>query len=87
MDKLQKAFDLCNEKKFDEALPLLESVTKEDPKNSEAWRTLAQVHWFHKHEPDKAYDELIEALKCEPRNLWVPGSMNIVPLSSTCSIA
>ena len=70
MDKLQKAFDLCNEKKFDEALPLLESVTKEDPKNSEAWRTLAQVHWFHKHEPDKAYDELIEALKCEPRNLW-----------------
>lgn len=70
MDKLQKAFDLCNEKKFDEALPLLESVTKEDPKNSEAWRTLAQVHWFHKHEPDKAYDELIEALKYEPRNLW-----------------
>lgn len=70
MNKLQKAFDLCNEKKFDEALPILESVTKEDPNNSEAWRTLAQVHWFHKHEPDKAYDELIEALKCEPRNLW-----------------
>ena len=70
MNKLQKAFDLCNEKKFDEALPILESITKEDPKNSEAWRTLAQVHWFHKHEPDKAYDELIEALKCEPRNLW-----------------
>lgn len=70
MNKLQKAFDLCNEKKFDEALPILESITNEDPKNSEAWRTLAQVHWFHKHEPDKAYDELIEALKCDPRNLW-----------------
>lgn len=69
-DKLQQALDLCNEKKFDEALPILESITKDDPQNSEAWRTLAQVHWFHKHEPDKAYDELIEALKCEPRNLW-----------------
>ena len=69
-DKLQKTLDLCNEKRFEEALPILESITKEDPKNSEAWRTLAQLHWYHKNEPDKAYDELIEALKCEPRNFW-----------------
>ena len=69
-DKLQHAHDLCNKNKFDEALPLLEEITQKDPQNSEAWRTLAQLHWFHKHEPDQAYDELIEALKCNPRNIW-----------------
>lgn len=69
-DKLQHALDLCNNNKFDEALPILEEITKEAPQNSEAWRTLAQVHWFYKHEPDKAYDELIEALRCDPKNIW-----------------
>ena len=69
-DKLQQALDLCNEKQYDEALPILEEITKETPQNSEAWRTLAQVHWFYKHEPDKAYDELIEALRCDPKNIW-----------------
>ncbi len=70
MDKLQQALDLCNKNKFDEALPILEEITKVDPKNSEAWRTLAQLHWFHQHDPEKAYNELIEALRCEPSNIW-----------------
>ena len=69
-NKLQKAFDLCNDKRFDEALRLLENLVNEEPQNSEAWRTLAQIHWNHMHEPDKAIDELIEALKCDPHNLW-----------------
>lgn len=69
-DKLQHALDLCNNNKFDDALPVLEEITQDDPQNSEAWRTLAQVHWFYKHEPDKAYDELIEALRCDPKNIW-----------------
>ena len=62
-EKLQFALDLCNKNKFDEALPILEEITQNDPQNSEAWRTLAQVHWLYQHNPDKAYDELIEALK------------------------
>ena len=70
MNKLQKALDLCNEKKFDDALPILEEIINNDPLNSEAWRTMAQIHWFHLHQPDKAYDELIEALRCEPGNIW-----------------
>ena len=70
MSELDKALDLCNKNKFDDALPILEEITKNDPQNSEAWRTLAQIHWFHLHQPDKAYDELIEALRCEPTNLW-----------------
>ena len=69
-DKLQHALDLCNENKFDEALPILEEIVKEDPQNSEAWRTLAQLRWYHLHEPDQAFDDLIEALKCDPQNIW-----------------
>lgn len=69
-DRLQHALDLCNKNKFDEALPILEEITKDAPQNSEAWRTLAQLHWFHQHEPEKAYDELIEALRCDPKNIW-----------------
>jgi tetratricopeptide (TPR) repeat protein len=70
MSELDKALELCNKNKFDDALPILEEITKNDPQNSEAWRTMAQIHWFHLHQPDKAYDELIEALRCEPTNLW-----------------
>lgn len=69
-EKLRKALDFCNKNKFDEALSLLEEIIKEDPQNSEAWRTLAQVHWFYQKNPDKAYDELIESLRCNPRNIW-----------------
>ena len=69
-NKLQQALDLCNKSDFDKALSLLEEITKEEPQNSEAWRLLAQVHWTYQHEPDKAYDELIEALRCEPKNIW-----------------
>lgn len=69
-NKLQRALDLCNNNDFDKALPLLEEITKEEPRNSEAWRVLAQIHWNHMHDVDKAYDELIEALRCDPKNLW-----------------
>ena len=69
-NKLQKALDLCNNNNFDDALPILEDITKNDPQNSEAWRILAQLHWFHQNNPNKAYDELIEALRCNPRNIW-----------------
>ena len=62
--------DLCNQKEFEKALPLLEEAIKDNPQDSEAWRVLAQVHWLNMHEPEKAYDELIESLKCNPRNIW-----------------
>lgn len=69
-NKLQQALDLCNQNEFDKALPLLEEIVKDTPDESEAWRVMAQIHWNHKHEPDKAYDELIESLRCNPRNIW-----------------
>ena len=67
---IQQALDLCNRNEFDKALPILEEIVKSDSNDSEAWRVLAQLHWNYKHEPDKAYDELIESLKCNPRNIW-----------------
>lgn len=70
MEKIQKAIDLCNKNKFDDALVILEEIVKIEPDNSEAWRIMAQVHWIHMQMPDKAYDELIEALRCEPKNIW-----------------
>ena len=70
MKTLQYALNLCNQGKFDDALPILEEITKETPQNSEAWRVLAQIHWNHSQDPDKAFDELIEALRCDPKNIW-----------------
>lgn len=67
---MQQVLDLCNKSEFDKALPLLEEIVKKEPENSEAWRVMAQIHWNHLHMPDKAYDELIEALRCEPKNIW-----------------
>lgn len=69
-NRLQQALDLCNQKNFEKALPLLEETLKDNPQDTEAWRVLAQIHWNHMHEPDKAYDELIESLKCNPKNIW-----------------
>ena len=69
-NRLNEALDLCNRNKFDEALHLLEELVKEDSQNSEAWRVLAQIHWTYQHDTEKAYDELIEALRCEPKNIW-----------------
>ena len=69
-NKLQKALELCNSQDFEKAETLLQEFLKEEPQNSEAWRVLAQVHWIHMHQPEKAYDELIEALRCNPKNMW-----------------
>lgn len=67
---IQSIIELCNKGEFDKALPLLEEYCKNEPDNSEAWRLIAQVHWIHMNMPDKAYDELIEALRCDPKNIW-----------------
>ena len=69
-NRLQQVIDLCNKNEFDKALPILEEAINDNPTDSEAWRLFAQIHWNHMHEPDKAYDELIESLKCNPRNIW-----------------
>ena len=67
---LQQVLKFCNNNEFDKALPLLDEIIKDTPNESEAWRIMAQIHWNHMNMPEKAYDELIEALKCNPKNIW-----------------
>lgn len=69
-NKLNKAIDLCNKKQFQEAEKILREIVNENHNTSEAWRLLAQIDWFQNNNTDKAFDELIEALKIDPKNLW-----------------
>lgn len=68
--KFELAISLCEHSQFDEARPILDEVLKESPDNSEAWWLAAQVDWMHSGDVDKAYDELIESLKLDPKNKW-----------------
>ena len=65
-----RAMEFCNKRDFDKARPILEDIVHRSPTFSEAWRVLAQIHWLEDGNLDKAEDELIEALRCEPRNIW-----------------
>lgn len=69
-EKFIKAGQLANEGKLKDARTLLDEVLKEAPDNSEAWRQAAQIDWQHNGLVDKAYDELIESLKLDPKNVW-----------------
>lgn len=66
----QRAMVYCNKHQYDKAQPILEGLTRQNPTFSEAWRVLAQIHWLNDGDLEKAQDELIEALRCEPRNIW-----------------
>lgn len=69
-DIMKKALDLLNNNKLEEARPLLEEYIKLCPQESEGWRLAAQVDLNFFHDVDKAYDELIESLRLQPKNLW-----------------
>lgn len=67
---MERALSLCNQHRFQDALPILNEVVRRCPLHSEAWRTLAQIHWLEQGEADKAFDELIESLRSNPKNMW-----------------
>lgn len=67
---MQEALDLLNQDKLAEARPLLDKYLKSNPDDSEGWRLAAQVDLNFYKDVDKAYDELIEALRLQPKNLW-----------------
>ena len=67
---LTQILDLCNQGQFDKALSLLDDFLKDSPDSSEGWRLMAQVHWMHLHDADKAIEEQKRALELEPKNLW-----------------
>ena len=69
-DIMKKSLDLLNNNQLEEARPLLEEYTRLCPNDSEGWRLAAQVDLNLFHDVDRAYDELIESLRLQPKNLW-----------------
>lgn len=69
-DIMKKALDLLNNNQLEEARPLLGEYIKLCPNDSEGWRLAAQVDLNFFHDVDRAYDELIESLRLQPKNLW-----------------
>ena len=68
--KFQSAIDLCEKGDFSSAEPILRECVRENPKLSDAWRVLAQIDWMQHHDSQKAENELIEALRIDPKNIW-----------------
>lgn len=69
-DKLKKVDAYCTLGEFEEARKLLDEIIDEDKSASDAWRLAAQIDWQYLNQIDKAYDELIEALRLDPKNMW-----------------
>ncbi len=68
-DDYNKATELCNQRKFDEAKTLVQRALKTFPAFSDAYRTLGQIE-IEKGNNEEAADHILEALKCDPRNIW-----------------
>lgn len=68
--KIEAAGILCDKGQFDEAYDLLSGIVSDAPNVSEAWRMLAQIDLTVRHDDGEAYDELIEALRLDPKNIW-----------------
>lgn len=66
---LQNVRNLCDKGKFGEAEAILNRLLKSHPYNSEAYRILAQIA-RENGDPNKALDILIDALRCDPKNIW-----------------
>ena len=65
----QRAADLCNHGKFNQAKPILDTIIKECPSFSEAYRLKAQIVKME-GDIEKAIDINLDALCCDPNNGW-----------------
>lgn len=73
LEQSQKEFDeitaLCEKRQFKEAHSRLEQFLKKHSRHSEGYRILAQME-MEAGNIDKAIDIDIEALRCDPKNIW-----------------
>ena len=69
-DYLHNALNLCNLGFYDKTLEILEEVFKDDLNIYKAWRALVQIHLTRRKLRSEPIDELIEALRCDPLNVW-----------------
>ncbi len=76
---INKAAALCNQRKFDEAQVLIKKALIIFPFLSEGHRMLAQIEMEHGN-IDNAIDNDLDALKCDPRNIWALVLMGILQM-------
>lgn len=69
-EQLNEATRLCNEGNFKKAEPILRNIVKAEPNHSDAWRLIGQIDLNVNDDEDKAYDELIESLRIDSKNVW-----------------
>lgn len=73
LEQSQKEFNeitaLCEKRQFKEAYSCLEQFLKKHSRHSEGYRILAQME-MEAGNIDKAIDIDIEALRCNPKNIW-----------------
>lgn len=73
LEQSQKEFNeitaLCEKRQFKEAHSRLEQFLKKHSRHSEGYRILAQME-MEAGNIDKAIDIDIEALRCDPKNIW-----------------
>lgn len=73
LEQSQKEFNeitaLCEKRQFKEAYSRLEQFLKKHSRHSEGYRILAQME-MEAGNIDKAIDIDIEALRCNPKNIW-----------------
>jgi len=62
-----KASNLCQQGKFNDAIPILKSLIKKNPTNSEYYRTLGQAYSMI-GDNEEGINYLIDALKWNPKN-------------------
>ena len=67
--RVKLAFDCCNRGNFSSAREFIEGALKICPVYSDAYRTLAQIEMQEGHS-EEAVRYCLEALKCDPRNMW-----------------
>lgn len=66
---IQTVRNLCDQHKFDQARKILDAFLKKHPFHSEAYRLLAQIT-REEGDSEKALDICIDALRCDPKNIW-----------------
>ena len=68
-DKYDKASELCEQGKYEQAIPLFKEVVKICPLHSEAYRSMAQAYMML-GDLEMALDTNIETLRIDAANLW-----------------
>lgn len=66
-EEYAKAINLCEKRRYEEAIPILKNLIQKNPTNSEYHRVMGQI-FFDRNEIEDSMDYLISALRWDSRN-------------------